>query len=126
MRLLLKFVVAMMLSTALFAMESAQMKQILNMTKSSWVSFRDYNGEQYIYFTHLESYRCGIKSVKYSINSDDLDKEYTLQPCNLDNPMAITTNTPYIKMPLGSAASIAVQLTFSDDTQSEVVHKTPN
>lgn len=125
MKYLSKIVALLALSTMLFAMPPAQMKQILNMTQNSWVSFRDYNGEQYIYFTHLESYRCGIKSVKYSINNDALDKEYILQPCEPDNPMAVTTQTTYIKMHLKTAESVAVQLTFIDDTQSEVLHKKP-
>lgn len=60
------------------AMPPKQMKQILNMTKNNWVSFRDFNGKQLIYFTHLESYTCGIKEVRYSINSDDLDKVWEL------------------------------------------------
>lgn len=60
------------------AMQPKQMKQILNMTQNNWVSFRDFNGKQWIYFTHLESYSCGIKEVRYSINSDDLDKVWEL------------------------------------------------
>jgi len=113
-------------SSALFAMPPAQMKQILNMTKNSWVSYRDFNGKQLIYFTHLESYRCGIKSVKYSINSEALDQEWVLQPCDPKNPMAVTTEKPYISLDLKTAHSIAIQLTFIDDTQSEVVHKKPS
>ena len=102
-------------------MPPAQMKQILNMTKTSWVSYRDFNGKQLIYFTHLESYTCGIKEVKYSINSDELDRVWELQPCDEKNPMAMTKEIPYLSLKLDTAQSISLQLKFIDDTVSEVV-----
>jgi len=101
------------------------MKQILNMTQNNWVSFRDFNGKQLIYFTHLESYTCGIKEVRYSINSDDLDKVWELQICDTKNPMAVTKDIIYLTMPLDTAKSIAVQVIFMDGTKSEIVHKNP-
>jgi len=107
------------------AMPPKQMKQILNMTQRKWVSFRDFNGKQLIYFTHLESYTCGIKEVHYSINSDHLDKVWELQPCDSRNPMAVTKDIIYLTMPLGTAKSIAVQVTFTDGTKSDTIRKNP-
>ncbi len=107
------------------AMPPDQMKKILNMTQNSWVSFRDFNGKQLIYFTHLEAYTCGIKEVHYSLNSDDLDKVWELQPCDNKNPMAITKDIIYLSMPLGTTKSIAVQVTFTDGTKSDTVRKNP-
>ncbi len=104
---------------------SGQEKKILGMIKDSWVSFRDFNGQQLIYFTMLESYRCGIAEVRFSINSEALDKIWRLQPCDPKKPNAITTDRPYLALPPGTAKSIAVQLTFTDGTKSEIVHKTP-
>jgi len=113
------------LSMVTLAMPPEQVKQILNLTKNSWVAFRDFNGKQLVYFTHLESYTCGIKQVRYSINSDALDKTWKLQPCNPKNPNAITKDNIYLTLPLGTAKSIAVQVTFADGSISEVVRKTP-
>ena len=98
-----------------------QEPKILDLTKGSWAYFRDFNGRQLIYFTHLESYRCGITRVGYSINSDALDREWRLQPCDPKAPHSITTDKPYIVLPLGKANSIAVQLTFKDGSKSQVV-----
>ena len=102
-----------------------QMKKILNMTKNSWVSFRDFNGKQMIYFSHLEAYTCGIKEVQYSINTDELDKRWELQPCKTTHPNTIRKDIIYLTMPLNTAKSIAVQVTFTDGTKSEIVHKSP-
>ncbi len=106
-------------------MSPAQMKQILNMTQDNWVSFRNYNGKQLLYFTHLESYTCGIKEVHYGLNSDTLDRVWLLQPCDPKNPMTIKKDIVYLTMPLGYAKSVAVQVTFADGTKSELVHKVP-
>lgn len=110
---------------ALNAMPPEQMKKILGMTQRSWVSFRDFNGQQLIYFTHLEAYTCGIKEVRYSINSDALDKVWTLQPCKDDGISSIKKDLIMLKLALDTAKSIDVQLIFVDGTKSEVLHKKP-
>ncbi len=113
------------ISLATNAMPPKQIKQILNLTKNNWVAFRDFNGKQLIYFTHLESYTCGIRQVSYSLNSDTLDKSWELQPCTQKSPSPITKDIVYLTLPLGTAKSTAVQVTFADGTKSEVVQKTP-
>ena len=101
-------------------------KLILEFTRSNWVAFRDYNGRQLIYFTHLTAYRCGIAKVNYSLNSDQLDKTYELPPCDKSKPNAIPENhLPYLSLPLGTAHEIYVQLMFKDGSKSQVVRKTP-
>ncbi len=107
------------------AMPAEQMKKILNMTQNSWVSFRDFNGKQLIYFTHLEAYTCGIKEVHYSLNSDELDKVWELQPCASKGISVIKKDMIYLTLPLGTVKSIAVQLIFTDGTKSEIIHKKP-
>jgi len=98
-----------------------QEPKILDLTKASWAYFRDYNGRQLVYFTHLESYRCGISRVRYSLDSAALDKVWKLQPCDPKAPHSITTNKPYISLPLGTAKSITLQLTFKDGALSPLV-----
>lgn len=105
--------------------QTGQEKQILGITKDSWIGFRDYNGRQLVYFTHLEAWKCGISAVRYSINDQSLDQTWTLQPCDPENPNAVTTEKPYISLPLNAAQSVSVQLTFSDGSQSEIVTFTP-
>jgi hypothetical protein len=126
-RLIIAAFVVFLYGTPVMAQSSllGQEKKILAMIKANWVGFRNYNGRQLIYFTMLESYRCGIESVRYSLNSDALDKVWKLQPCDRKNPHAIKTTKPYLSLPLGTAKSIAVQLTFPDGSKSEIVHKAP-
>ena len=118
-------VISASLSATLWAMPPAQMQQILNMTQNSWVSFRDFNAKQYIYFTHLEMYTCGIKEVHYSINNEKLDKVYELQKCDPKAPMSMTKEKPYITFGLNTVKEIALQVTFNDGTKSEILKKKP-
>lgn len=101
-------------------MPPEQIKQILDMTKTSWVSFRDWQGQQLIYFTHLEAWKCGIDYVFYGLNGGPLDQMWELDPCNPDNPNAVLKDKPYIELPAGSTQSISVQLIYPDGTKSPV------
>lgn len=124
----LRFIYAAVLSACLLVVPTAQAQlpagqeqKLLDLTRGSWAYFRDYNGRQLVYFTHLEVYRCGISKVRYSLDSDALDKEWALQPCDRSKPNQVTTDKPYISLPLGTAQKISLQLTFSDGTKSPVV-----
>lgn len=122
------FLLSVLLSGSVTALAQSalvgQEKNILEVTKSSWASFRNFNGRQLIYFTHLESYSCGLEEVHYSLNSTTLDKEWLLQPCDPKKPHNISSKRPYITLPPGTAKWIAVQITFADGTKSEVVRIT--
>ena len=43
-------------------------RKILDMTATSWLSFRQFNG-LLVYYTHLMSYRCAIREVRIGIDS---------------------------------------------------------
>lgn len=101
-------------------MPPEQIKQILDMTKTSWVSFRDWQGQQLIYFTHLEAWKCGIDYVFYGLNGGPLDQIWELDTCNPDNPNAVLKDKPYIELPAGSTQSISVQLIYPDGSKSPV------
>ena len=116
------FLTCTLVAATAHAQSSGQEKPVLEMTKANWIALRDFNGQQLVYFTHLESWRCGIAQVRYSVNSDALDHVWQLQPCDQQNPNAVTTDKPYIAFPGGSVQSVAVQLTYRDGTTSQVAH----
>ncbi|ASP33616.1 hypothetical protein [Labrenzia sp. VG12] len=101
-------------------MPPEQIKQILDLTKANWVAFRDWQGQELIYFTHLESWKCGIDYVFYGLNDGPIDQEWELEACNPDNPNAVLKEKPYLERPAGSTQSISVQLIFPDGTKSQV------
>ncbi|MEP1443869.1 MAG: hypothetical protein ABJK39_12745 [Hyphomicrobiales bacterium] len=106
-------------------------KQMLSASASNgWVAFRNYNGKQFVYLTHLQTLRCRIKEARVSFNSTALDNRVALLPCNPDNPFAIPS-TPdshkflYVTFAPGTVATTTIQVTWEDDTQSEIVQFRP-
>jgi hypothetical protein len=97
--------------------ELAQGKQILEMTKGSWVSFRDYDGKVLLYFTHLLSYRPVIKEIHYSLNSEAVDQSYKFKPS--DKMFIAGDDLVYISVPANTQYA-AVQITYKDGTKSGV------
>jgi hypothetical protein len=100
------------------ALERGQ-RSILEMTAGSWLSFREFNG-LLVYYTHLVSYRCAIRSVKIGIDTAVPDKAVALPNCDLKDPSAIPHNAAvHMKLP-PNAKSVSVELTYRDGTTSEV------
>ena len=97
--------------------DAAQISPILTMSKNSWVAVRDWNGQNLIYFTHLESWRCGLTTITYTINDAPEPKTWELAPCEESNPMAIPDgHLVYTDFPLGSIETLRIDITYDDET----------
>ncbi len=95
-------------------------RRILESTATSWVSFRDYEGKRLLYFSHLMSYRGGIKSIHYALNSPEPRKPYRFPAWNKPGMAPIDARTPmFITVPR-STRYVAVQLTYKDGEKSPV------
>jgi hypothetical protein len=100
----------------------AGQKSILKDTASSWIAFRDFNG-QLVYFSHLMSYRCAIKSLRYGLDGAPPDTSYALPPCDPENPHALPSDIlPYEKLPAGTK-SMNVVVEFFDGEQMAKTYK---
>jgi|GEM_PF-2057080 len=107
------------------AMESLrnQAMQSVRTTPGSWAYLRAYPDENHtiVYFSHLVSYRCGLREVRYSIDSETLDKRIQLPPCSFDDPFrASSNNDDLISLP-EKHNFVAVQVVYFDNSVSDVV-----
>ena len=94
-------------------------RKILDMTATSWLSFREFNG-LLVYYTHLMSYRCAIREVRIGLDAAVPERVIPLPACNPKDPMAIPANvTPYLKVP-PATKSVSVELTYKDGSVSEL------
>jgi len=94
-------------------------RKILDMTATSWLSFREFNG-LLVYYTHLMSYRCAIREVRVGIDSTVPDKVLKMPPCDPRDPSAIPHDaTPYLKL-APATRSVSVELTYRDGGVSEI------
>jgi Caspase domain len=94
-------------------------RKILDMTATSWLSFREFNG-LLVYYTQLMSYRCAIREARVGIDSTVPDKVLKMPPCDPRDPSAIPHDAqPYVKLPLATK-SVSVELTYRDGSVSEI------
>lgn len=96
------------------------MKDMLDMTKTSWLSFRDYDGRKLVYFTQMMSARCAIAEVRYGFDTMSPTTVFALPPCNRNDPYAIPSDaTIYLEAPRTTHFA-TVQIRYKDGTQSAV------
>jgi hypothetical protein len=94
-------------------------RKILDMTATSWLSFREFNG-LLVYYTHLMSYRCAIREVRVGIDSAVPDKVLKMPPCDLRDPGVIPRDAlPYLKL-APATQFVSVELTYRDGSVSEI------
>ena len=94
-------------------------RKILDMTATSWLSFREFNG-LLVYYTQLMSYRCAIREARVGIDTTVPDKVLKMPPCDTRDPSAIPHDAvPYLKLP-PATKSVSVELTYRDGSVSEI------
>ena len=100
---------------------TAQVKPILEMTKGNWVAVREYGGQDLLYFTHLEVFRCGLAQIAFAVNGQS-PWLWQTPPCPGDETFSEISadRLPYAAFPLGSIETVWIELTYEDGTvQSE-------
>ena len=94
-------------------------RKILDMTATSWLSFREFNG-LLVYYTQLMSYRCAIREARVGIDTAVPDKVLKMPPCDPRDPSVIPSDAaPYLKLP-PATKSVSVELTYRDGSVSEI------
>ena len=106
---------------------TAEVKPILTMIKGMWVAVREYGGNDLLYFTMLESYRCGLDGVKYGINTDIADQVWVQEACYLDeaapNALKMIEGLPFITLELGSVETVIVEIIYDDGTTDSATYE---
>jgi uncharacterized caspase-like protein len=94
-------------------------RKILDMTSTSWLSFREYNG-LLVYYSHLISYRCAIREVRIGIDTAVPNQILKMPPCDMRDPSTIPYGGAlYQKLP-PATQFMSVELTYRDGSVSEV------
>lgn len=95
---------------------AAEVRPILQATKGSWIAVREWDGQDLIYFTHLESWRCGLAEVRFAVNGG-VPEVWKMDPCfeGTAQPNAIGADRlPYTALPLQSVQHVDIMLIFDD------------
>lgn len=103
-------------------MAPAQMRAALEATGHQWIAFRNWQGRQLVYFTHLVAWKCAIGEVRYVINGRGLSETFPLPACNRQNPFVVDAEKDriFLSFAPGEVTEIGIQLTYGDGTSSAV------
>ena len=94
-------------------------KKLLEQLWTAWISFREWEGLT-VYFTHLISYRCGIKQVLYGFNDQPPTRIWPMPPCDETNPHAVPQNAKIYSRIASKTKAMSVQLIYRDGSKSQV------
>ncbi len=96
---------------------AAEVKPILQMIIPQWVGLREYDGQDLLYFTLLEVYRCGLEQIRYRINGEE-PRIWVTEPCEGDATFSEIgeDRLPYTEFPLRSVNEVIIELIFDDGT----------
>ncbi len=96
---------------------AAEVKPILTATKANWVVVRPYEGKDWLYITHLWSWRCGLKAIAISLNDEPM-QNWPMPGCyeNTVTPNAILPDDglPALTLRLNSVQRIKIQIVYDD------------
>ena len=102
-------------------------KPIFQATQAQWVAVREYEGKDWVYFTNILAWRCGLWELRYGINTAEATEVLPMEPCNLDysTPNAMIdmeTYPPFITLEPGSVDLVVVELVFDDGDTMKVAY----
>lgn len=98
--------------------------------QAGWIQFRNYDNRQLIYFTALQTMRCRLSEVRYSIDSEALDQRFPLGSCDPQQPFNVPADDPtnkyiYLDMKSNPAKTVTIQVVWADGSGSEIVTYRP-
>lgn len=95
-------------------------KALLEQVRTSWVSFRDYDGKTLLYFTSLMVHRGGLQKITYGIDTEKPDRDFPF-PARDEPGMSPIGSDITVFLEIFSATKfVSVQLTFKDGVSSSV------
>ena len=96
---------------------AAEIKPILDATRGNWVAVRDYDGKDWLYVTHIWSWRCGLKAMAISVNGETM-QNWPMPPCHeqFTTPNAVLEDDglPVLTFRQGSVQTITIQIVYDD------------
>jgi hypothetical protein len=100
---------------------AAGVRFFLEANRANWVSVRDWEGEDWVYFGAITAFRCGLTEVRYGFNGEAAKTVLPLEPCHLGTAQPNATIDlegfmPAVQAPPGSVNSIAVTIIYDDGT----------
>ena len=98
---------------------ATEVKPILSVTKPQWAAVREYEGKDYLYFTNLLAWRCGLHQVSYGIDGA-AEQMLEFEECHVDtgqpNAFTMETHMPFVVLESGSVNTLSITVVYDDGT----------
>lgn len=103
-----------------------EVRPILEIQKTGWAALRDWEGKDYVYFTPVLAWRCGLLAVHYGINDAPAETPVALEPCYEDTAAPNALKEPqtypiFVILPRESVEQVTVTVTYDDGETSTSV-----
>ncbi len=88
--------------------------------QAQMVSFKQEGDVDFVYFTNLLAWRCGVAQILVGLNGAPPTIPLPMEPCyrDLREPNTLKLDRPefpvYLKMPAGSAQTMALRIVYED------------
>lgn len=95
--------------------------------KDTALSFKQEGEEDFIYFTNLIAWRCGVASMIYGVNDDRPTIPFPMEPCwrDLREPNTMKMEDPafpfFLKVPTGSVQKVTIRILYENGSMAEFV-----
>ena len=92
--------------------------------KDQILSFRPDGDLDYIYFTAILGWRCGVRELRYGLNGAAPDTAFPLEPCHRDlrNPNTMKGDISqfpiFITVPKGSAETVTLRVIYDNGAEA--------
>jgi hypothetical protein len=57
-----------------------EVRPILNATRAQWIAVRAYEGRDWLYFSNILAWRCGLSEIHFAVNGGD-ETQFDAEPC---------------------------------------------
>ncbi|MGQ0565987.1 MAG: hypothetical protein ACT4OK_13075 [Gemmobacter sp.] len=91
------------------------------------VAFKQEGDVDFVYFTNLLAWRCGVAQILVGLNGAPPTIPYPMEPCHRDlaQPNTLKMEDPafpiYLKMPAGSAQTMTLRIVYEDGKTADFV-----
>ncbi|QDC09098.1 hypothetical protein FHY55_07510 [Oceanicola sp. D3] len=104
---------------------AAEVRPILESIKDQWIAIRVEGDEDYVFFTPIVSWRCGVQAVQFGFNDEDPTRELEMAACHTEfsnpNVMVDGDPIPLVTAPANSVQSVTIRMMYDDGSLSESV-----
>ena len=95
-----------------------EVRPILDATRAQWIAVRAYEGRDWLYFSNILAWRCGVSEIHYTVN-DGAEQQFDAEPCYEDTATPNALKLERVDaiartFPVGTVKTVRIRLVMDD------------